>query len=645
MFGKKNKKNNNSTREPSFDASEILNAVEQGEVPSEVPEEQSPSADIPSEEVPVEAGFEDIPETTYDYPSEAPVTEEVSEPSFEVVEEPEEAASVVEEASEEAEEIVEEETELIEAPEEKAVIYSAVDDIDPDLLTNSESGEVASRKAEKKTTEDFKENPVEPIKLDIDKSEEAKPARTSKKALVYVVIAVIAVIAIVGFLIFTEAGLKEKFKSPLSINNTSIPSDEFSFMYHYVLIENGVDVFNKDTKEMLEGPSVDPNFKSNREYFLDLTAKELQIMQLLYDDATKHGYDIEDKHYQMANAYVDWLKSKASELGVPLNTYIQGVFGTQVTESCVRDTLAKKYFTEDYASDAKLVELQATEAEAQEAYEANRNAYDLVSYKIFRMTYDQRDQAFIDTAMLHANEIIEAMGHDPSKFEEAAYAYFSGDMQEKLAEPDSLLISDSRYKDIEHAEFRTWLFDLDREPGDTTIFTDEDGFPIVLCFVKREPQSTPLRSVRIFEVVTNPGDENGEGKVSMGDAQILAQDIYEYIKDDTTAMSVENLYTDEVLNDTLSITASSDTYPGKFSDNLDQWIFDPARKAGDKEIIESENGFYIIYFSSESEKPEWYDRVNSFIRMNKYQAFLNEMLTEYTYEFKSSGVSQIVDVP
>ena len=131
----------------------------------------------------------------------------------------------------------------------------------------------------------------------------------------------------------------------------------------------------------------------------------------------------------------------------------------------------------------------------------------------------------------------------------------------------------------------------------------------------------------------------------MGDAQILAQDIYEYIKDDTTAMSVENLYTDEVLNETISITASSDTFPGKFDSTLDTWIFDPERKAGDKDIIESENGFYVIYFCSESEKPEWYDRVNSFIRMNKYQAFLNEMLTEYSYEFKPSGVSQIVDVP
>ena len=39
------------------------------------------------------------------------------------------------------------------------------------------------------------------------------------------------------------------------------------------------------------------------------------------------------------------------------------------------------------------------------------------------------------------------------------------------------------------------------------------------------------------------------------------------------------------------------------------------------------------------------DRVNSFIRMNNYEAFMNEQLTEYTYEFNQSGLDQIFDVP
>lgn len=534
------------------------------------------------------------------------------------------------------------------AVQESATIYSSIDDVDPDILLDLNSGEVTSRKDEKKTNlQEIIPNPVEPIKMNLKATEESTktPKVSVKKTFWHVLIALLIIVAIVGFIIYSKSGIKNTFDSPLSINNHAVASDEFSFMYHYILIENGVDVFASDAQEMLNSPSEDPNYSTNRDYFLDITAKELQTTQLLYDDATKNGYRIEEKHYSKARAYIDWLNTKSSELNVSLDTYIKGIFGSQVDEQCVIDTLAKKYFTEDYASDAKLVELQATSEQAAEAYEANRNAYDLVSYKLLRITYEQREDAFISTANLHANQIIEAMGNDQSMFELVASEYFSGDAKEQLLEPDATLIKDARYADITHEEFRNWLFDTERMPGDTVIFPDEDGFPIILCFVSRTKQLTPLRNVKIIEVTTREADENGENAFSLGDAQSLSQSIYDYCTDETKLQSVENYFTDEVLDGTIYITASVDTYPGKFSDNLNSWIFNDARKPGDKQIIESDNGFYVVYFISESTKPEWYDRVNSFIRMNNYQAFLNEVTTDYSYKFNQSGLEQIQDVP
>ena len=58
-----------------------------------------------------------------------------------------------------------------------------------------------------------------------------------------------------------------------------------------------------------------------------------------------------------------------------------------------------------------------------------------------------------------------------------------------------------------------------------------------------------------------------------------------------------------------------------------------------------DDGFYIIYMEGISDRPEWYDRVNSFIRMNNYQAFINEMQSEYEYRFIQAGVDAIQDVP
>ena len=109
--------------------------------------------------------------------------------------------------------------------------------------------------------------------------------------------------------------------------------------------------------------------------------------------------------------------------------------------------------------------------------------------------------------------------------------------------------------------------------------------------------------------------------------------------------SIENIYTDEILSGDITVTHSNDTYPGKYDGALNDWIFSDERSAGDKTLIETEDGYYIVYMVSISENPEWYDRVNSFIRMRNYQAFLTEMESEYTYEFIQSGLDAIQDVP
>ena len=58
----------------------------------------------------------------------------------------------------------------------------------------------------------------------------------------------------------------------------------------------------------------------------------------------------------------------------------------------------------------------------------------------------------------------------------------------------------------------------------------------------------------------------------------------------------------------------------------------------DKEIV-------ILFYVEASPNPEWYDRVNSFIRMDNYQRFISEKLKDYQYTFHQDGLDYIKDVP
>lgn len=525
--------------------------------------------------------------------------------------------------------------------------YSLSGETEPSLEQEITESGAAPRKKE------IRKNDIDPVKLDLKPAETDKESRMpvtkgNIRSVTFLVIASIVVLATVGASLFYNAGIKEKLQSPLTIGGKAVDSAEFSFMYHYILIDNGVDIFASDTPEMLASPSFDTNFATNRDYFLDLTAQQMQLTQLLYDDATAHGYEIESKHYDLARAYIDWLQGKANELGVDLGTYIRGVFGDQVDEQVILSCLAKMYFTEDYSSNAKLEELQATEDQAEEAYQSNMNAYDEVSYKLLRIRYEQRDEAFINTANLHAQQIIDGMGRDTSMFETVAAQYFSGEAQAILQLPDSTLTTGARYDDFTHTDFRDWLFDFERTPGDSVIFTDGDGFPIILVFVSRERQTVPLRDVRMVEVlIDNTGDDLVPG-FDVGTAQMVAQEIYDTIGvqgEEIDVQTIENLYNDDIINGNIVITHSQDTYPGKYEGILGEWIFSDERVAGDKAFLETENGYYIVYLVGISENPEWYDRVNSFVRMRNYQAFLNETLGNYAYQFNQTGLDKIADVP
>ena len=540
-------------------------------------------------------------------------------------------------------------------PEEKVTLQNT-SEIDPELLTGKEISEQPAEPATE-DKEPEKETKTEPEKAseavfeldrladriatnDVEKNERLK----RNAGIVFVITAILIVFIVAALSFFIDTGMDKSFRSPVTIHGKDIPSDEFSFMYHFELLSEGVDLFAASTETMLSSPYPDDDsFPTYRDYFRYLTAQDLQKMEILYDDATAKGYQIEPSHTDRANAYVDWLKSKAAELGVPLDTYIKGVFGTQVDEQCIIKVLAKKYFTDDYASDEKLSELSASDEQAEEAYSESRNIYDVVNYKLLRINFELRDKAFIDTANLKAQQIIDAMGRDPSKFEsEAAKIFPKGAAANTLEQEDSTLVPEARYDDFTHTEFREWLFDDERKDGDATIFPDEDGFPIILVFVSRHRMTSPMRSCYIMKVSSQTKDDQTP---DISGTQALAQKIFDYISDSNSCAQIENVFNDNVLSGQLEIQLDDNIYYEKYPSSIAGWVFSDDRKFQDKTLIEEDGTFYVIFFISESNNPEWYDRVNSFIRMNNYQDFINSKQADYMWEFHKEGLDQISDVP
>ncbi|MDD4095643.1 MAG: hypothetical protein PHP22_05305 [Oscillospiraceae bacterium] len=448
-------------------------------------------------------------------------------------------------------------------------------------------------------------------------------------------------IAVVLFSVFVILVRDKNVRSasPLIIRGIAVSNAEFSFIYNYVLLENGVDVLSESSRNMLNNP-MENGTGTYRDFFLDMTAKEMQTVAILFDDAVTHGYSVDQSQIDRAQLYLDRLNQRAAAMSVDPDTFITAIFGKNVSAELILEVLSRKYFTEDYAYGPKMEELRATEDQAEEAYLSSPNQYDQVSYRLLRIVFDQKDPSFIATAHLHAREIIEKIEHDQSKFEPVAAEYFSGEEKDRILQPDSTLVSGMRYNELDDMEWRVWLFDPIRKPGDCIVFEDKDGFPILLCFSARDRLLEPLRNVRIF-YLNREDPENDVPGIPEADIAVQSRIILESITDEASMHALETIYAEKIAQGWMATSQSSDVYPGKLDREFDKWIFHPDRKPGDKTSVTTDVGIAILYYIGSSKDPEWYDRVNSFIRIDNFQEFIMAKQEEYPFRFNEEGLKDI----
>ena len=176
-----------------------------------------------------------------------------------------------------------------------------LESIDPELLSGSgsdadvlpEKSDLPARISPKVDSKTPNEIPEVRINLEGDKPIE-DPKAHKNPGVLFVVFGLLVVIAVAALSIFFGMGKDETIISPLTVNGRSIPGDEFSFMYHYELLQEGFDIFAADAQERLSSAYPDDdNFPTYRDYFLNLAATDIQKMEILYDDATEAGFEIE----------------------------------------------------------------------------------------------------------------------------------------------------------------------------------------------------------------------------------------------------------------------------------------------------------------------------------------------------------------
>ena len=388
-----------------------------------------------------------------------------------------------------------------------------------------------------------------------EKDEQAKDRRTNA---LYIAVAVIFVI--VGIVV-TVANSKviERKADALTIGNETYTAADVSYFYNNIY----------------------SSFVSKNSYYLSAygldTTKSLKEQSCPINDGTWYDY-FRDQAITSMTSY-SLLAQKAEA---------EGFDGSEAVEQSVQDTFA----------DLDTAAASAGHTRAQDAYDADPKSYQSADIEYILFTSAAGDDATDE-------EKAELLEQAKQKAETALSRYAQGETFDTIGEDMEGTYAHIGYAENGASDMLTWAFDDARQAGDTTVAANgEKGYYAVL-FHSRSRDDYHTVSVRHILV-------DSEKKAN----ELLQQ----YNDGEKTEDAFAAL---AVANSTDPGSASngglySNIYKGEMVPSFEDWCFDPARQSGDTGIVESSNGYHVMYFVSTNENPYWYVQAETSLKSNAY---------------------------
>lgn len=329
-------------------------------------------------------------------------------------------------------------------------------------------------------------------------------AKREKRKNLLSIVATVVIVGCIAALLIVVPILKnrEKFKEYFRINNESVSLLEFNFHKTNLINSSAtyLQYFGMTTVEDLETMIYDQEKGTTwADYFNDSAVESIKENKALIADAKAKNVplDIEEDY----KAYMNEVATQAASAGMTVDSYLTSLFGAKEKEleAVIRDNLAAVAYTE-YLSEQNATSDETAQAE----YDANKDKYDSVDYRVLNIKADIAEDASdadVEAAMAAAKEKAEEMlakvkaGED---FETLCATYAAEDDRADYAdsETDYSLVT-GETSTYSFSPYSEWLFDSARTEGEASIYTDEDNnVHYVLLFVKRYMGENVLESIK-----------------------------------------------------------------------------------------------------------------------------------------------------
>ena len=437
---------------------------------------------------------------------------------------------------------------------------------------------------------------------------------TKKRGIIVVFLIAVLFFTGIGTILMNVAPKNAEDNIYMTIGDKKITKEEYQ-VYYMLYVNEFVNTYGIYFSSW--GLDVNKDFNMQKydeentweDIFKTQTNNSIKQYVALNEDAaaTKTKIDVS----KQVDELIEIFKNNAKTENTDLKTYLTNVFEPDVTEEDVRKAVSYQYSAIDYSNKLNnTLKDTITEKDLVELYTKFPATFDKVVYRM--MTFEKGDDA--EKAKETANAFLESIT-DEDSFVEKAKEYSDSDT----------LFESVGTKNTKTEDIASFIFADERKLGDNTLLEGDDAY-YVLFFKTRnicEDKTIDFRHIYF--------NTNGASQEEKTQLESKAKALFSTIK------SKENLTEDDFSS--YAFVYSDDTLTrnngglmdgiakGDTDKVLEDWLF-ADRKKGDIEILETDIGFHIVYFSAENEV-YWKMAAKKYLVKELYNEYLNKLLAKY----------------
>ena len=500
--------------------------------------------------------------------------------------------------------------------------------------------------------------------IDPKTAREAQQRKAEKRSnALYATIAVVFVLVAAAAIIW-RSNIIPRTVTAVNVNGEKYTAAELNFYY-----QNAYQNFLNTYSDMLSYVGLNPNkpLESQNisdetaelmglekggtwhDFFMDQALTQIATVQAVLEEAETNGFTYPASVQTQYDDSMAALEETAKASGVSAQKYIQTNLGAVMTEKIYWPADQSRMLQYGAYVDAVEQGMTYTSDELEAAYAKAPNNYDLVSCEIVSISGAAESTTDADGKTVPPTDEEKEAAKAAAKkaADEMLAAYRSGKDLKALAEANEK----ASYHERDDAAYSgdavtEWLFDDARKAGDSSVVESGGSTYYVVVYYDRfrdEYDTINVRHILIAPEMPelSKEDEGYEDEVAKLKAEAVtkAEDLLaewkagEATEDSFAALAMEHSADGSKYDGGLY----TQVYEGQMVPAFNDWCFDDSRKAGDTDVVETNYGAHVMYFSGK-DLPRWETLVTSDLRTEDLNAWFQEMSTKYTAEQSSFGV-------